>query len=209
MRAWPLIVLALIAGSAQAATLCAADEQVLWQCTIAKNHKMASLCASKEFSATQGYVQYRYGTPAKVELTYPETHRPAQQSFRYEGGYNGDGEYISVLFTNQGNDYSLFNQDSAADEGTGTASISVKTAKGNTSDFDCRYSTENRLSAIEDSISGTYTEKGSAVDHVITEYGPGKTLKQTTTMEGQPDGTVKTTITIPGGKTKTTIGKMP
>ena len=209
MRIRLFIALVLMTGSAHAATLCAPDEQALWQCPIAKNHKMASLCASKDVSATQGYVQYRYGTPGKVELTYPATRAPAPQSFHYDAGFNGDGEYVSVQFTNAGNDYSLFNQDGSDNDRTGTASISVKTANGKTGDLDCRYDANNRLTSMEDIVGGTYTEKGSAVDHTITDYAPGKKVKKVTTMEGQPDGTVKTSITYPNGKTETHTEKLP
>lgn len=51
-------------------SLCAADEQVVFSCSI--KEKIVSVCASSELSPTEGYMQYRYGRPQKTELTFPE-----------------------------------------------------------------------------------------------------------------------------------------
>jgi hypothetical protein len=50
-------------------TLCQADEDVLFSCNASK--KLISVCASRDLEADHGYLQYRFGSPGKVELAIP------------------------------------------------------------------------------------------------------------------------------------------
>lgn len=51
-------------------THCTPDEKVVFSCSVGK--KTVSICSSPKFSPTQGYLQYRFGVPGKVEMTFPE-----------------------------------------------------------------------------------------------------------------------------------------
>lgn len=82
--------------------LCKPDEQVVFGCH--SKDKMISLCASPETS--NGYLQYRFGTPDKIELEYPTQRTSLKGNFfhsfePYSGGYskrvrfeNGKVQYI-------------------------------------------------------------------------------------------------------------------
>lgn len=59
-----------MATAAQAQSLCAASEKSLFSCEIGK--KILSVCASKDLAENKGTLQYRFGTPEKLDLAYPE-----------------------------------------------------------------------------------------------------------------------------------------
>ena len=71
------LVSVLVASSASAAdrnpvasrSHCEPGEQIVFCCLIGQ--KIASLCASKRLTPTEGHVQYRYGPPGKVEIDVP------------------------------------------------------------------------------------------------------------------------------------------
>lgn len=52
-------------------SLCLADEAVIFSCHIRK--KIVSVCASKDLSATAGYMQYRFGPKDAPEIVYPQS----------------------------------------------------------------------------------------------------------------------------------------
>lgn len=58
--------------AAQTPTHCDANEAVVFSCSIAKSKKVVSVCASSQQGLNEGYMQYRFGAPQKVELAYPE-----------------------------------------------------------------------------------------------------------------------------------------
>src|ERR1700683_2916905 len=60
---------ALSTAANAASTLCLANEDTIFSCRAGK--KVISVCASKDLTAEHGYLQYRFGAPAKVELTIP------------------------------------------------------------------------------------------------------------------------------------------
>ncbi len=89
-------------------TLCTSNEQAIFSCTLA-NHKTASLCAPKDLKAPGLYLQYRFGTHQKIELTYPDKvenwlHRFYQGNFRGDDGRHG----LYVKFANGSYDYFLY-----------------------------------------------------------------------------------------------------
>jgi len=60
---------ALSTAAHAASTLCLTNEDTIFSCSAGK--KVISVCASKGLTAEHGYLQYRFGSPAKVELTIP------------------------------------------------------------------------------------------------------------------------------------------
>lgn len=88
------------------ASLCRADEQVIFACEI--KHKLLSVCASADVSSTSGYVQYRFGQSGKIELTYPATKVAPQGKFLLSSaGFSGGGANI-IRFNNSGYEYLVF-----------------------------------------------------------------------------------------------------
>ena len=79
------------AAPAEPRFLCSADEQVVFGCALG-NKKQVSVCASPQMTATTGYLQYRYGTPAKVELAFPAERKPPKGLFFFANtGFSGGG----------------------------------------------------------------------------------------------------------------------
>lgn len=68
-------------ASMAASSLCSAEEQVIWNCSTQK--KTLSVCASKDLSATAGYMQYRIGQPNKLEMIFPEDQKHPKGLFEY------------------------------------------------------------------------------------------------------------------------------
>lgn len=82
------IALDAFAGTPEQSYLCKAQETLLFGCNAVS--KMISVCASQGFSATTGYVQYRFGTPGNIELSYPEKLSPPNGHFWFSStGYSG------------------------------------------------------------------------------------------------------------------------
>jgi hypothetical protein len=114
MAAVAVLTAAPAFAQATKATLCTPAEVVVFACRTGA--KAVSVCASADASASRGYVQYRFGTPAPAaapELVLPAQHVvPPQaaigqtESFSAGGGAwlaftNGDVSY--TVFTGIGN----------------------------------------------------------------------------------------------------------
>jgi hypothetical protein len=80
-----------LSASAAAPTLCSTAEVNVFSCGAGK--KIISVCASKEASADQGYIQYRFGAPQKVELTVPASKSvpPAKSAIAGNLSFSGGG----------------------------------------------------------------------------------------------------------------------
>jgi hypothetical protein len=113
--AMPVAVLVLaVLAAAPAPSLCAPDEVVAFTCALPKK-KVASLCASKDAGPTTGYVQYRFGSKKKVELTFPAPKEPAAQHFLgrevhwTKGGATSlrfsSGRFAYLVYTGANNDW--------------------------------------------------------------------------------------------------------
>jgi hypothetical protein len=50
---------------------------------VATKNKTASVCASKDLAEDKGYVQYRFGSPGKIELEFPKDRKDSAQKFKY------------------------------------------------------------------------------------------------------------------------------
>lgn len=101
-----LWLLAHTAWAGEPLYLCKANEELIFGCAI--KDKLISLCASKEFSKTTGYTQYRFGKPDKIELAYPSSPKPPEGVFFLANtGYSGGGASI-IRFNNAGYEYLIF-----------------------------------------------------------------------------------------------------
>jgi hypothetical protein len=104
-----ILCLALCSAVAHAQTdhWCKPNEQILFGCTLGKS-AVASLCASQAFSATSGYVQYRYGPPGRLEFVYPASLQPPKGHFVLSQAMFSGGGASRVRFTNAQHEYILF-----------------------------------------------------------------------------------------------------
>jgi hypothetical protein len=110
MKSQYLVILLLLlpptTPAAGSKYLCHADEKVVFGCAVGK--RMVSLCSSPKLGRDVGYVQYRFGTLARLELTYPEKLEPPGDKFHYSNtGYSGGGA-SRLRFTIAGFDYVFF-----------------------------------------------------------------------------------------------------
>jgi len=92
-----------------AESLCDAQEQVIFSCSLGK--KMVSVCASNDFSASKGYLQYRFGQNGALELAFPDLAEsaPASQfvqarTLMFAGGGGGylrfiNGQHHYIVYT--------------------------------------------------------------------------------------------------------------
>ncbi|SEF80314.1 hypothetical protein [Nitrosomonas ureae] len=88
---------------------CQMQEQVIFSCSVGK--KTVSVCASKDFSAHSGYLQYRFGPLGMPELTFPALNAsdPVTQfiqarTWMFAGGGGGylrfiNGQYHYIVYT--------------------------------------------------------------------------------------------------------------
>lgn len=93
--------------SFQAGTLCAKDERVIFSCPLKRPAKIVSLCASKNLTADTGYLQYRFGLPAKIELEYPKDRTGTQQKFQYTHYFRAQVDLTEISFNSEGYEYQI------------------------------------------------------------------------------------------------------
>ena len=88
-------------------SLCARDERIIFSCPVKKPAKIVSLCASKNLTADQGYLQYRFGLPGKVELEFPKERIGTQQKFQYTHYFRAQVDLTEISFSNNGYEYQI------------------------------------------------------------------------------------------------------
>lgn len=88
---------------------CNAHEQIVFSCSLGK--KMVSVCASNDFSASSGYLQYRFGLKGAPELVFPDLTKAAAaasyvqaRTLMFAGGGGGylrfiNGQHHYIVYT--------------------------------------------------------------------------------------------------------------
>ena len=92
----------------QANSLCAKDERIIFSCVTKRAAKIVSLCASKDLTNDRGYLQYRFGLPAKIELEFPKNRQGTQPQFHYSHYFRYQVDLTEINFTIDGYDYQIF-----------------------------------------------------------------------------------------------------
>jgi hypothetical protein len=108
-----LVVLCVAGGIAPAApqpadSLCEKSEKTIFSCAIKKPAKIVSLCSSSNVSKVQGYIQYRFGLPGKIELEFPKTLAGTQAAFKYSHYFRAQVDETEISFTSEGYQYAIF-----------------------------------------------------------------------------------------------------
>ncbi|MDD4929554.1 MAG: hypothetical protein PHP85_09785 [Gallionella sp.] len=106
--AFRFIILAVVCYPqlATAEGLCEPSEVTRFSCVLGKSHKIASVCSSPKLTSTEGYLQYRFGTPRKIELRFPPTLEGTQTQFTFESHLE-NGEFESLNFSIGNHEYSV------------------------------------------------------------------------------------------------------
>jgi hypothetical protein len=94
-------------GALQVNTLCAKTERVIFACVLRRPAKIVSVCASKDLTRNTGYMQYRFGSLAKIELEYPKDRTGTQQKFEYTHYMRALVDLNEINFSVDGVDYSV------------------------------------------------------------------------------------------------------
>lgn len=118
---WPAAVSQATARRASAAllqpnSLCAKAEHIIFSCLTKRAAatsskipaKIVSLCASSDLTKEQGYLQYRYGLPGKVELEFPSSRTATQQQFQYTHYMRYQVDLTEINFEIDGYQYQIF-----------------------------------------------------------------------------------------------------
>ncbi|MEN9689048.1 MAG: hypothetical protein RI998_1045 [Pseudomonadota bacterium] len=110
----------------QAQTLCAAEEMNLFSCDIGK--KVLSVCGSKDLSAEQGWMEYRFGTSEKLEMVYPEKRAHPQKTFKANRLYSSVEQSLiqELQFKKSNTTYTVYTQEI---KGKKEAGVMVTTSK--------------------------------------------------------------------------------
>ena len=91
-------------------TLCTRDEQIIFSCTLKRSAKIVSLCGSNDLTKDTGYLQYRFGLPAKIELEFPRTRTHTQEQFRYMHYFRFQVDLTEITFKTDDYEYELFDR---------------------------------------------------------------------------------------------------
>jgi len=119
MKAHCLLVLMLLLGGvifsryeaspkSAGPSLCNNGETVVFNCSLKGSNKIVSLCSSAKLTKTEGYLQYRFGLPNKIELEYPKDHADSQKSFRYSHYLRAQVDLTEISFASGGYTYTVF-----------------------------------------------------------------------------------------------------
>lgn len=86
--------------------LCRNNEQVVFGCNI--NKKIVSLCTSLPLNKSSGYIQYRFGTPNKIEMEYPSNLVGTKDLFKHSIAAFSGGAEGRIRFQNKDYEYIIF-----------------------------------------------------------------------------------------------------
>jgi hypothetical protein len=101
----------LATGFTYSQTLCASEEESVFDCEIGK--KILSVCASKELDDSKGWLQYRFGTAEKIDLSYPETKVHPKKYFQFNRAYSAAENVMvgELRFKNGATQYTVYRED--------------------------------------------------------------------------------------------------
>lgn len=89
-------------------SLCTKGEHIIFSCRLKRPAKIVSLCASKDLARKRGYLQYRFGLPARVELEFPKDRKGTQEQFQYTHYFRFQVDLTEINFSIDGNQYQIF-----------------------------------------------------------------------------------------------------
>ena len=135
--------------------LCRQNEYVIFSFNTLPG-KTASLCISKTITSKSGYIMYRYGTKAKIELEYPADTLNSFSKFQFlmysrgGGKANAGLELNNIEFTNNHFTYSLYDDYSAEGESYTRAIMITNDSTGKKITIDAKGTVTGHLSVFRD-----------------------------------------------------------
>lgn len=120
--------------AALAQSLCSPSEKVLFSCEIGR--KVLSVCGSRDLDDTQGVMQYRFGTPDKLDLAYPEKPTHPSKAFKSNRLYSAVEQALIMELSFKRGDvtYTVYREDIRGKAGAGVT-VNIK---GKDTDLKCK-----------------------------------------------------------------------
>ena len=85
------------------ASHCTAEEKVYFSCVTKSQERVLSVCGSSVLTATDSYLQYRFGPVGKPELQFPSDRKGSIQQFRFYHYFRASVDRSGLTF--QSGDY--------------------------------------------------------------------------------------------------------
>ena len=104
-----LIAILLFTAVAQSwahETHCLKEEKTLFSCLVGK--QIASICTSQDLSPTAGYMQYRYGSSGKVEISLPQPKEHPLKHVEADTYQAASGQNGSITFPHGAYAYTVY-----------------------------------------------------------------------------------------------------
>lgn len=89
-------------------SLCSKGEKVIFSCTVKPSTKVVSLCSSTKLTKMEGYLQYRFGLPGKIELEFPKNRADSLKAFQYSHYFRAQVDQTEISFSLDGYTYKVF-----------------------------------------------------------------------------------------------------
>lgn len=90
------------------ASLCNANEKIIFNCKIKSSANSLSVCASQNLSKDSGYIQYRFGRTGAIELEYPAEKEISRASFLFARYTRFQVSRFNLSFSNNNVNYTIF-----------------------------------------------------------------------------------------------------
>lgn len=120
--------------------LCSAGETPYFVCQTGRQ-KVVSLCGTPP-----GKLQYRFGTKARVELSFPEDASTGAKSFLFAHYFRFQTDRTEVSFTNKAVDYAIFDY---TEDRKRRAGVRVTSADGKETEIVCSGAISSRLPELK------------------------------------------------------------
>jgi metal-dependent hydrolase (beta-lactamase superfamily II) len=101
-------------------THCENEQQVIFNCKIINSTKIVSVCRQAlAENQDEKYLQYKYGTLNKVELTFPNKHNIKEGQYSYRKFYSRNSGTLDydLLFNIGRNKYHIYWNDNSVSDG--------------------------------------------------------------------------------------------
>ena len=149
---FPLLLIVFSSSVPAATGLCLDQEQVIFHCETDRASKWLSVCAANNMEGKEAFLQYRFGTPGKIELVFPEHKHNSINQFRYSHYFRYQVDREELSFDRQGYSYSVFH-DYEGDSGPPETFEGVIVTRSGSfeaiSEIRCKKPAINRLHTLE------------------------------------------------------------
>ena len=128
------------AQAVKTTSLCGKGEKTIFTCPVKPSTKIVSLCSSAKLTKTEGYLQYRFGLPGKVELEYPKDRTGSHDAFAYSHYFRAKVDLTEISFSLDGYSYTVFDNYNAEERPTISAQGVTVTSSDNQKEvtYSCR-----------------------------------------------------------------------